>query len=137
MTHSNYIENKLLDHWLGGGDFARPATLYFALFTSAPTDAGGGTEVSGGSYARAAVTNNATNFPAASGGSKQNASAISYAQATASWGTIVAVAIFDALSGGNMLEWALLGPPETPTPKTIANGDQFSFAIGDLTFTED
>lgn len=132
MGHSDHLENSLLNHWLGGPDYVRPATLYFALFTAAPTDAGGGQEVAGGSYARAAVTNNATNFPAAVAGSKSNATAITFAQATGAWGSIVAVAIFDALSGGNMLEWALLA-----SPKTIANGDQFSFAVGDLTFTED
>ncbi|MGA9995632.1 MAG: hypothetical protein WBP93_09470 [Pyrinomonadaceae bacterium] len=129
---SRYLENALLDHVLGGGDYARPATVYVALFTAAPTDTGGGTEVSGGSYARAAITNNATNFPAASGGVKSNAVAVNFASASASWGSIVAVAIFDALTGGNLLFWATL-----TTPRTVSTGDAPSFSIGALQFTED
>lgn len=131
MSKSNYLENAVLNHILGGGDYARPATVYVALFTSAPTDAGGGTEVAGGSYARAAVTNNATNFPAAAGGVKSNGTALAYAQATAGWGTVVAFGVFDALSGGNLLYWAAL-----TTPKTVQNGDTPSWSIGALQFTE-
>lgn len=129
---TDYLENKTLDHILGGPDYARPATVYFALFTSAPTDAGGGTEVAGNGYARAAVTNNATNFPAAAGGVKSNGTAVTFAQATGSQGTVVAVGVFDALSGGNMLYWTPLA-----AGKTIQNGDVFSFAIGSLVFSED
>lgn len=65
---SDYLELKILDGVLGGPDFVRPATSHVALYTVAPSDAGGGTEVSGGSYARAAVTNSATNWPAAAAG---------------------------------------------------------------------
>lgn len=78
-SFSNYLENALLDHALGGGNYTRPATVYIALFTVAPSDAGGGTEVSGNNYSRAAVTNDATNFPAASGGAKSNGVAITFA----------------------------------------------------------
>lgn len=131
MSKSDYLENKVIDHILGGGDYARPATVYIALFTAAPTDAGGGTEVAGGSYARAAMTNNATNWPAAAGGVKSNGTAITFAQATGAWGTIVAFGVFDALSGGNLLFWATL-----TTPKTVQNGDTPSFSIGALQFTE-
>src|SRR5690349_18898367 len=113
-SKSDYLENKILDHMLGGPDYTRPATVYVALFTTAPSDAGGGVEVTGGSYARVAVTNNATNFPGASGGAKQNANTITWPTATALWGTVVAVGIFDAASGGNLLFWALL-----PASKTI------------------
>lgn len=129
---SDYLENKILDLILSATAYAIPGTLYVALFTAAPTDAGGGTEVAGGSYARAAVTNNATNFPAAAGGQKSNGAAITFAQATAGWGTVVAVGVYDALSGGNLLFWATL-----TAAKTIQNGDQFSFPIGSLVFTED
>ncbi len=132
MSKADYLENELLDHVFGGSDYARPATLYIALYTSAPSDSGGGTEVSGGSYARAAVTNNTTNFPAASGGSKANGTAITFAQATAGWGTVSHVGVFDALTGGNLLYWGAL-----TTPRTVANGDIFNFAIGDLVITED
>lgn len=129
---SDYLENKILDHMLGGPDFTRPATVYVALFTVAPTDAGGGTEVTGGSYARVAYTNNATNFPAAAGGVKANAVVINFVAATAAWGTIVAFALFDAASAGNLLFWANL-----TAPKIINNGDAFDFSIGALQFTED
>lgn len=108
-SKSDYLENKILDHVLGGGDYTRPATVYVGLFTTAPSDTGGGTEVSGGSYARVAVTNNATNFPAASSGSKSNGTAITFPAATANWGTVVAFGIFDASSGGNLLYWGWLG----------------------------
>jgi len=129
---SDYLENKVLDFLLGGVSYTPPATVYIALFTAAPTDAGGGTEVSGGGYARVAVTNNTTNFPAASNGSKSNGTTITFPTATADWGTVVAVGIFDAATNGNLLFWANL-----TTSKTIQNGDTAQFAAGSLTFTED
>lgn len=132
MSKSNFAENAVLNHRYGGPDYARPATVYIALFTSAPNDAGGGTEVAGGSYARAAVTNDATNFPAAVGGSKSNAVAVPFAQATAVWGTLTHGAIFDALVGGNLLDWGALG-----TPRTINTGDQFILGVGDIQISED
>lgn len=129
---SDYLENKMLDHRLGRPDYTRPATVYIALFTAAPTDAGGGTEVTGGSYARAAVTNNATNFPAASGGAKSNGTAIAFPTATGNWGTVVAFGIFDASSGGNLMDWGDITPN-----RAINTGATASFAIGDLDITED
>jgi len=129
-SFSDYLENEVLDHVLGGGDYARPATVYVALFTAAPTDSGGGTEVTGGSYARAAVTNNATNWPAASGGAKSNGTTITFATPTGSWGTVVAVGIFDASSGGNLLMWADLA-----VNKSVASGDVVEFPAGDLDVT--
>lgn len=129
---SDYLENKVLDHILGGGDYTRPATVYIALFTVTPSDAGGGTEVTGGSYARAAVTNNATNFPAASGGAKSNGTAIAFPAATGNWGTVVAFGVFDASSGGNLLYWGDVTPN-----RAVNTGATASFAIGDLDFTED
>jgi hypothetical protein len=132
LGKTTFLANKILDLMLGQTAYDMPDTLYVALFVSAPSDAGGGTEVSGGSYARIAVTNDATNFPAASGGSKSNATPITFAAATANWGTVTHMAIFDALSGGNMLFVAAL-----IAPQTINTGGQFSFVIGDLTFTED
>lgn len=131
-SKSDYLENELLDHVLGGGDYARPVTVYVALFTVAPNDTGGGTEVSGGSYARASVTNDVTNWPAASGGSKSNGQDITFAQATADWGTVVAFAILDAVTAGNMLYWG-----DLTTSKAINSGDTAKFATGDITITED
>lgn len=129
---SDYLENKVLDHILGGGDYTRPATVYIALFTVTPTDAGGGTEVTGGSYARSVVTNNATNFPAASGGAKSNGVAIAFPAATADWGTVVAFGVFDASSAGNLLYYGPISPS-----RSVVNGSTSSFAGGDLDFTED
>ena len=129
---ANYAENKILDHVLGGPDFTRPATVYVALYTVAPSDTGGGTEVTGGAYARAAVTNNATNWPAAANGLKSNGTVITYAQATAAWGTIVAFAVFDAASGGNMLVHGTL-----TENKVIGSGDTAQFAVGDIDWTLD
>lgn len=132
---SDYLENEILDHILGGGDYVRPATVYIALYTAAPTDAGGGTEVSaagGTNYVRLAVTNDATNFPAAVGGAKSNGVALEFAEAGASWGEVVAFGILDAAVAGNLLMWNNL-----VTPKTIDVGDTARFKAGELDFTED
>lgn len=132
MSKSNYLENAILDHTFGGPDYTRPATVYVALYTAAPTDAGGGTEVTGGAYARSSVTNNSTNFPAAVNGSKANGTAITFPTPTASWGTVTHFGIFDAPTGGNLLRWGAL-----TVSKTIDPGDQVTFPPGDLTMTED
>lgn len=129
MGKTDYAENKVLDHINGKSAFAMP-TAYVALFTAAPSDAGGGTEVSGGSYARVA-TSGAT-WSAASAGAASNAAAISFPTASASWGTVTHYALFDASSSGNMLRWAAL-----TASKTIGSGDTASFAIGALQMTED
>ena len=78
------------------------------------------------------MTNNTTNFPPASNGTKSNGTTITFPTATADWGTVVAVGIFDAATNGNLLFWANL-----TTSKTIQNGDTAQFAAGSLTFTED
>lgn len=131
MAKSDFLENKILDHILGASAYAAPATVYIALFVSDPTDANNGTEVSGGSYARIAVTNNLTNWPAAVGGSKSNAAAITFVVATALWGTVGWVGLYDAASGGNLLYHGAL-----TEPRTISSGDQFSFPIGSLIVAE-
>ena len=129
MSKTDYCENKVLDHINGKSSFTMP-TAYVALFTAAPSDAGGGTEVSGGSYARVA-TSGAT-WSAAASGAASNAAAISFPTATASWGTVTHYALFDAASSGNMLRWAAL-----TASKAIGSGDTASFAIGALSMTED
>lgn len=103
-------------------------TAYVGLFTAAPGEAGGGTEVTGNAYARQAVT-----FGAPSGGSMSNSSDITFPVATpAGWGTITDFAIFDNVSGGTMRYYGTL-----TTSKTVAAGDQFKFATGALTVSED
>lgn len=131
-SKSDYLENKILDHILGGPDYTRPATVHIALFTSAPNDAGGGTEVSGGDYARVAVTNNDTNWPAASSGAKSNGTDVTFPTATASWGTVVAFGIFDDPSAGNLLFWSTL-----TVNKAVSSGDTVKFATGDIDILED
>jgi hypothetical protein len=134
MSFTDYLENALLDHVLGGPDYTRPGTVYIALSTTAPTDAGGNlTEPSGNGYARKSVTNNATNFPAASGGSKSNGTTVTFATATGgAWGNITHFAIMDASSGGNMLEKGALS-----AAKQIDAGDTPEFAPGTLITTLD
>jgi len=122
---SEVYANALLDQLYGSGT---PATLYIGLFTSTPgPDGTGGTEVTGGSYARKAVTNNNTNFPAAVDGQKANGVAITFAAASADWGTVEGFGVFDAPTGGNEYDFGDLA-----TNKTVLNGDVFSFAIGQL-----
>ena len=116
---SNYLENKLTDQIFRGQAYSFPSTLHFALFTVAPTDAGGGTEVTGGSYARAAINATWQIFSGTRGlelqqrlaaalGITSNNVAITFPAPTANWGTVVALGIFDASSGGNMLFHGLL-----------------------------
>ncbi len=129
MTSDAY-SNTLLDQLYGSGT---PATLYFALFSAAPDpDGTGGTEITGGSYARAAVTNNGTNFPAAAAGVKSNANAITWASATADWGTATHLVVMSTSSGaGTRYDWG-----ELDVPKTVLNGDTFSIAPTQFVVTE-
>lgn len=131
-SKADFLENEILDHVLGNESYSAPATVYIALYTATPSDSGGGTEVTGGSYARKDMTNNATNWPAASGGAKSNGIDIVFDQATADWGTVVAFAIFDAVTAGNMLYWGDVTPN-----KPVNSGDTAKFLTGELDVTED
>jgi hypothetical protein len=124
---SNYLANKDLDHLFGGGDFTRPATVYLAIYTATPNDAGGGTPVSAADYARLAITNNPTNFPAASGRHKTNGVDLVYPEATNAWGQIVAWALFDAVTAGNILAWGACTQQQN-----ITVGSAAKFKAGDL-----
>lgn len=129
MSNSNYTENKILELVVGKTAFALP-TARVALYTAAPSDTGGGTEVSGGSYAR--VSTAGADWAAASGGSIANANAITFPTASGSWGTVTHFGIFDAASGGNLLRWGALS-----VSKPVGSGDTASFGAGQLTLTED
>ena len=130
-SFADYLENKLLDKAFNATDFTSPATLYVGLSTTTITDAGGNiTEPSGNAYVRKSVTANTTNFPAASGGAIANGTAITFATATGSWGTVTDFFIADASSGGNILAYGAL-----TASKTIGSGDTASFAVGDLDIT--
>lgn len=131
MSKSNYLENQFLDFEYGIGAYTPPVTHYIALYTSAPTDAGGGTEVTGGGYSRKAVTNNSTNWPAAVNGVKSNGVDFDWAVATGLWGTVEAWAIWDDPTAGNMKHHGLL-----TVPKLVDSGDQFSFPAGQLEIEE-
>lgn len=131
-SKSDYLENAVLDHVFGGSDYVRPATVHVALYTTAPTDSGGGIEVSGGSYARAPITNNASNWPAAATGLKSNGSIIPFPTATADWGTIVAFGIHDDATAGELMYWGDVLPN-----KVVDNGQTASFPVGYIEVTED
>jgi hypothetical protein len=130
-SKSDYLENKLLNLVLGAAAYTAPTHIYAALFTVTPSDSGGGTEATGGSYARVDLTNNTTNFPTTSNGQKQNGTAITWPTATASWGTVVAVGFFDDPTAGNLLYWMSI------SSKTVDSNDTVSIAINNLTITED
>lgn len=126
MSFTNDLETRVLQWALTNGSPTRPTAWYVGLFTAAPGEAGGGTEASGGSYAREAVT-----FTV-SGNLATNSAAIEWPTATGTWGTITHVAVFDALTSGNMLVYASL-----TSSKTIASGDVLRIPAGDLDVTLD
>lgn len=141
---TNFAENKIIDALLRAQAIGTPATWYVGLFTAAPSDTGGGTEVSGGSYARVAVTASLANFAgtqsagsttasSGTGGTSSNNGAITFPAPTANWGVVTHFGIFDASSGGNLWIWGAL-----TVSKTINNGDAApSFAAAALTFQID
>lgn len=136
---SDFLENKIID-WLlraqaigiTGATAAAgtgPATVYIGLMTAADSDSSSGTEVSGGSYARQAITSALANWAgtqsagstttsSGTGGTTSNNNVVTFPAPSANWGTITHMGIFDAVSGGNLLFWAAL-----TTPKTVNNGD--------------
>jgi hypothetical protein len=126
LSFSNNAENLLLNWVLTTGSVTRPTAWYVGLFTDDPTDADTGTEVSGGSYARTAVTFSVT------GNAATNTAGVEFPAATASWGTVSHIAVYDASTGGNMIFHSAL-----TTAKTITDGDVFRIPTGDLDFTLD
>jgi hypothetical protein len=125
---SDYLETKVLDHVFGGTSYTAPGTIFVALYTAAPSDSGGGTEVTttGTAYARQSMA-----FTT-SGGTTSNTSAVEYATATADYGTVVALGLFDASASGNLLAYGTL-----TTSKSVSTGDVFRFNASavDLTLT--
>lgn len=122
---SDYLENKILDHFLGTTAYTMPSTVYLALYTVAPTDSTSGTEVSGGSYVRKAIT-----FGSASSGTASNDSNIDFTGMPAC--TVVAIAILDAVSSGNILAYGTLS-----ASKTVDAGDIFRAQSGDIIISLD
>jgi len=127
-SFSDYTENLLLNWLLTTNSATRPTAWYVGLFTAAPSDTGGGTEVTGNGYARVATGTISISGTATTA---TNSAAIEFAAASGgNWGTITYAAIFDASSGGNMLAWAAL-----TTSRTINDGDVFRIPAGSLTVT--
>ena len=122
---SNYLENALINATLRATAYTAPTTVYLGLYTSDPTDADTGSEITGGSYARQSIT-----MGAPSNGVSSNSAAIEFPQATADWGIVAYVGIRDALTGGNLLYHTPLN-----ASKTIANGDIFKITAGNLSVT--
>jgi hypothetical protein len=122
---SNYLENALINGTLRATSYTAPATVYVALFTSDPTDAGSGTECSGSAYVRQSAT-----FAAPSNGASSTSADIQFPQAGGSWGTITHFGIYDASSSGNLLYHGAL-----TVSKAIDTGDVFKIASGSLTVT--
>lgn len=121
---SDYAEN-LLNKWLMTNTAAtRPTAWYVALYTAAPSDSGGGTEVSTGGYARQSATFTVTNDVASNSGT------ISFTASGAAWGTITHIGIFDAVSSGNLLWHGAMA-----SSKVIGDGDTLTFSAGSIDLT--
>ncbi len=123
---TDYLEDALLKHVFTNTAYTSPTTVYAALFTVAPSDTGGGTEVSGGAYARQSMAFSVSG----TGTLATNSAAVEYPTATADYGTVVAVGIFDASTSGNLLAYANL-----TANKTVSSGDVFRFNAGDVDIT--
>ena len=122
---SNYLENALINVTLRATSYTTPTTVYVALYTTDPTDADTGTEVTGGSYARTAVT-----FAAPSNGVTTNSADVTFPTCTLAWGTVTHIGIRDALTSGNLLYHTPLD-----ASKTIDLGDIFKITTGNLSVT--
>lgn len=124
---SNHAENLLLDWLMTDESVTRPTSWYLALFTAAPNDSGGGTEVSGSGYSRQAVA-----FTAASSGAVTNDDLVSFTADGGNWGSITHAAIFDAGTSGNMLWHGALS-----SARTINDTDTLNFAAGEIDLSLD
>lgn len=140
QAFSDYVENKIVDLLLRNQTFTPPATVYVGLSTTACSDSATGTEVTGGNYARVAVTSSLANWAgtqsagsttasSGTGGQTSNNAAVSWGVVTWS-GTVTHWFLIDASSGGNLLVCAAL-----TSSKTVNSGDTVSFGTAALTVT--
>jgi hypothetical protein len=133
---SDFLELEILDHVFGNAAYTAPATISFGLWTATLSDTSTGAtagEPAGNGYDRVDVTNNATNFPAASAGAKSNGTAISgWAASGGNWGTITHAAATDSSTpgAGNILAWF-----DLTVSKVINDGDTADFAISVFSVT--
>lgn len=127
---TDYLEEALIDHVLRNTALTSPTTVYVALFTSAPGETGGGTEVSGGAYARQSVAFAAPS-QVSDAAETSNSSDVTFPEATADWGTVTDFGIFDASTGGNMFYYSPLDQS-----KVVSTGDTAKFSAGALKVSE-
>lgn len=138
---SDFLENSLVDQIFRGQTAPTTSTLYIGLYTAAPSDTGGGTELSGSGYARVSVTSSLANWAgtqssgsttasSGTGGATSNNAAITFPEPTSSWGQVQAFGVFDAATGGNLLFHGSL-----TINKTINEGDTVTFPAGSLVVT--
>jgi hypothetical protein len=120
-SFTDYLENAVLNYVFRNTGTPTSTSVYLGLFTAAPTDAGGGTEVSGAGYAR-----QVTVFDAAAAGAITNTAAESFTASGGAYGTVVAVGIFDAVTAGNLIAW------DDITSAVVGDGTTLNFAIGDI-----
>lgn len=120
---TDFLSGKIIDHLFRNQAYTPPTTVYVALFTTMPTRSTAGTEVSGGAYARQAVT-----FSAASAGTSANSGTLTFPTATADWGTVLGVCICDASTAGNQMWYGTL-----TASRNVTNGTTFSIATSALT----
>jgi len=121
---SNYTETLALTYLLTASAATRPTAWYVGLFTTSPTDANTGTEVSGTYYARQTVA-----FTV-SGDTASNSATITFPAAGSNWGTISHIGVYDALTSGNLLFHG-----SVTTAKSIDTGDTFQISAGNLDIT--
>jgi hypothetical protein len=124
MSYTNYLEDKIQDHVHGGAAFTAPSGQYLGLFSVTPSDAGGGTELSGDGYARQSIT-----FDDSTGGLSTNTNTLTFTASGGDWSAAVAGAVFDAATGGNMLEWNSI------TSVTVVDGANLVYGAGDIDST--
>jgi len=122
---SNYLENAIVNGTLRATTYTAPTTIYVGLYTTDPTDANTGTEVSGGSYARVAVT-----FAAPSNGASITSADVTFPTATGTWGTVAYFGVLDALTAGNLLYHGVFA-----ASKSITTGDVLKITAGNLSIT--
>jgi hypothetical protein len=125
---SDYLEKRVLDHFLGISSTSSPTNVYLSLHTANPTDDASGTELSGNNYSRQVITFNPTN---ATTGVTTNSSVEEFTASGGAFGTVSHFGIWDANANGNMLYYG-----ELTAPKTIADGDTLRFAADSITITE-
>lgn len=126
MAMTNYLENKLLEAVVKNTAYTTPATVYLGLYSAGPDDTGGGTELTGDNYSRVALT-----FGTSVNGTVTTTAVTTFGTASADWATIVAIGIFDAVSGGNLLFY------KGVTGRKVKSGSALTIAAGDITLTLD